>query len=543
MILAILLVLVMIPGAGFAQDEEGVQAPAQAAPTEQFFKQYDLTGGLNTKQSSYMIQPNESPLMQNLTLDTTFAPSKRPGYAVHSTVSVLITKGLESIYRVYFNNGDYADLVHTGNVFYASNNNGPYSIIAPPMLVTDGSHYAYETYQNRAYIIDQSETQSVYSYGADITAETSFPVKGKYILSSKGRLWIGGSSSDDTVQISLSGPLQYIRNDPNIVYFTSPYGDPHDQNQWLIENNGGFIRLPNDGDVITGMQTVNTFMLIFRKNSIFVVESPVTGSDGIAKTTVRQVSQGIGCIAPRSLVKMEAGPIYFLGKRGVYSYDGSNIEYLSLKVEPDIGRIGDELGLTYKRQYWLVQFGSDTSEMVYDIDIKAWTKYDSIPLSCGFTAQGDVDLGALFIGMSNDGFVYKFGDAAFDNGATFDCKYKTKTMDMGNSFLFKRFRNILVDLRTSLSTVEVQYSIDRDRVTGSVELLNSSSGTLWGIAKWGESTWGGEIFTPMVPLPQSAVGRVIQLEFISNAIDDDFRIFGYGLRYATYPHRGIPVSR
>ena len=86
---------------------------------------------------------------------------------------------------------------------------------------------------------------------------------------------------------------------------------------------------PNDGQPITGLGTVGTYLLVCKPNKLWLLVDP-------AGPTVRRLSTNTGCSAHRSIVASPEGTFFLSEDRGVYLTNGSSLKPISDKVLPTI---------------------------------------------------------------------------------------------------------------------------------------------------------------------------------------------------------------
>lgn len=93
-------------------------------------------------------------------------------------------------------------------------------------------------------------------------------------------------------------------------------------------------------------------LVIFTNNSIYKL---IFSSD--TDRYLVQVVEGIGCVAPQSVVNVEGKYLLFLHTTGVYVFDGRTVTLVSGKIDPIIENMGDNLaevaGGYYNRHYYL----------------------------------------------------------------------------------------------------------------------------------------------------------------------------------------------
>lgn len=91
---------------------------------------------------------------------------------------------------------------------------------------------------------------------------------------------------------------------------------------------------PDDGDMITGLASFFDQLIIFKRNSIYVL----SGNDELDFAVQKAQSDSrIGAVSNRSIAVID-NAVLFLSERGVYAFDGLRTTYLSELIEPVFDR-------------------------------------------------------------------------------------------------------------------------------------------------------------------------------------------------------------
>lgn len=119
--------------------------------------------------------------------------------------------------------------------------------------------------------------------------------------------------------------------------------------------------------------------------------------------------------------------------------------------------------------------------------------------------------------------VYSIGDI--------DAYYTTKWYDVGNSALNKNFGELFVWSSTDTSaTMQVYYATDFSSTINSIDLVSTTSGSLWGTAIWGTSTWAGTS-TSLTRLPLNTSGRFMKFKLSEPSIDEPMDLMAYKILF------------
>ena len=117
--------------------------------------------------------------------------------------------------------------------------------------------------------------------------------------------------------------------------------------------------------------------------------------------------------------------------------------------------------------------------------------------------------------------VYSIGDI--------DAYYTTKWYDIGNAPRIKNFMELFVWSSTATSaTMQAYYATDFVSTINSIDLVSTTSGSLWGTAIWGTDTWAGTS-TSLTRLPLNVSGRFLKVKFSEPTIDEPMDLTGYSI--------------
>ena len=107
------------------------------------------------------------------------------------------------------------------------------------------------------------------------------------------------------------------------LYF-SAVGDP---GTWPSVN---FIDVPSpyDGDPITGLAILYGNLIVFKRNSIYIIQGTDPTTFVVSKTNA-----AVGCVSPYSVVSVD-NLVYFVSDKGLYALNLSNEKQICYKVQP-----------------------------------------------------------------------------------------------------------------------------------------------------------------------------------------------------------------
>lgn len=301
--------------------------------------------------------------------------------------------------------------------------------------------------------------------GTWTAASGTLPV-GRYMVWHGTRVWIAG--------FTVYGGLL----DPKSGLAWSDLGDPR---AWPAANVTMFD--PNDGDEITGVGRIGSYLLVFKRRKTWLVYDLDTGAN-------RQLSAGLGCVSHRTITETAAGT-YFLSERGMAVCDGSTIKLLEDKANlisridlsystEELGRI---FGVTLGDDYLLGDVAAPGRLWQYDLLNDAW--WPSTRPMRAAAAWDDGTTGPSLWGYDDTArkLTRLFGHAGSDQrdyGATaIDAVAALRALDFGSDNR-KRLRSLVVEGNARLLASVTPDGVDASGVLSSPVDV-SSAGTGRGI--------------------------------------------------------------
>ena len=339
-----------------------------------------FTGGLNTFDSPYTIQDDESRDCLNVVATLRGGITKRQGTVqfISSTVPAVEFTGITSVaigttrYLIAF----------AANKVYSVSATGVLTDITGGATITSGSRWCVVEApisvaiagQGPVYMcngIDQPLQWSGSGNVAPWTATTGATLggtgiqvpNGKYMLYHQNRIWMTGVASA-----------------PSTVFYsdltqTGIVGSA-DPSSWTSTNVVQFD--VQDGYPLTGIGDAAAYVLITKEHKSWVITDPNAAS-------VRQLQHNIGCISHRSIVATSEGTFFLTATQGVFITDGTRTTEASYKIRPTILALTSGLGqqacgATYGNHYYLSfpYNGSATNNRTIDFDmqLKSWWLHD-----------------------------------------------------------------------------------------------------------------------------------------------------------------------
>ena len=342
--------------------------------------------------------------------------------------------------------------------------------------------------------------------GASVAASSGYPRAG-FLAIKQNRLFAAGRYDDKTL-------VEYTAIDK-----------PTD---W---SNGGAIRLTasSSGGDVTGLKVWND-TLFYAGHSIM---RALDVRGGEANWWNREVSNAIGCVAPRSFVTIPNG-VVFLSADGVKAYgqipgifdqDGSGFLNLSEDIRPTLqrittGRHEQAAGAYYQGRYYLSVplDGSTTNShtLVYRFaDNEApssWTLYDWGVSCFGEGVRGDEN--ALYGGDPSTGHIYRLEYGGNDNGDPIVMTYTVPPLRDDGYHTIKHFRRMYL---TAQADAQQDLTIDfsNDDAPGATRTVSVDQST----------------DARPIRIPINARGRSLSMTFSTSGSEQDISISEVSLHF------------
>jgi len=360
----------------------------------------DFSGGLNQRVNATMIRDNQSPDLLNCYVDQG-AIVKRSGCRRWNQAALDI-KPVNSMHRYYREDGTKKLIALCGDTMYYVPDNGSAATALTGASFTKPVEFS--TYINNLYITNQDDGYFKYD-NSTIAAPPANPDPAPYckwlIPHGGNRMWAANTASARS---------------------TLYYSGDSDPTAWDLESSADISS--DDGDEITGMASFMEDLLIFKNNSIWVAQGTYDPDNELS--IVKRVTD-VGCVAGRSIVTLN-NRVYFLGKEGIYEFDGVAARLISEAVENILDNISPSQrewacagGADGKYYLSYAPLGSNknTEMLVYDTMGRCWTKYSGKYAEAAdiVMLSGADDQNEILVGTSDDtGLVYELNSGGSDDG-------------------------------------------------------------------------------------------------------------------------------
>jgi hypothetical protein len=521
----------------------------------QIFEQKDFTGGLNLRSDQYQLANNESPEMFNVEVDPRGGVFSRGGMQRINTTNVSGTWAPHRLFAFY---GETNRLVLNNNNKISYLNGTVFTNIQDSSsvdIVTSNEHgVGCASWGSLLYMV----------CGVAGTAATA------------GYYWTGTGTAT-TLTASGTAPhawqtsvspshykipqAEYIAEHANrmFVAHTVEAGVNHPNRlRWSIAdypNNwqeADYIDIEGGGAHITGICVVNGGLVIFKEYAIYYLYGYDTSDFRVV-----QISNDIGCYSPSSFAVTQQGVFFYSNRKGVYLFDGTNLQNIFEPLRPayDLGYINtglpEKVSLSWMgRRLWVsLPYDSssnvairETINLVYDPSMGSYTMFSTAD---GYGVRGGVDFRTstgeeirvaihpnvpcvLEVDKYDLYFDYINVDGTISG---FSTVYRTKWFDGGSYLQRKMFRRPDLVMRETEAnqTVNVKVFHDYQEAVGSqkrefdISLLSTSIGMLWDTNNWtlegaGEdqysSVWSNDVLGGSIQKLQNlGLAKTIQLRF------------------------------
>lgn len=433
-----------------------------------------FTGGLNTALDTRVVPPSDSPDCDNVVFGLDGVVRRRAGWATYQSSWT----GSSPAMAEYWREGTFV-VVGTDGVARVVSDSGVATVTSLTGLNTSEIWSAYSMNglfyaTNRvggAFEVNGT-TGSAISIGAGSSVAGdppgSQPSSGvhpaaRYAAVLKDRVFVANMKESS---LNFYSRIRW-----------SEFSDPE---SWAYNN---FIDVEaDDFDEITGLEVVHDRLVIFKKNSLYML----IGHTIDDMELVAVASGNLGCPYPKTICRGD-NVIYFVGNDGVKSFDGQTVNHLSLKID---GFSGTPVSAAYaNRKYYLTVDDSGTRRVyVYDADIQAWTKWSGVP-AARLIADSRVNESQVrvYASRSDAAQMMRLESGTDDDGTDIDAYFTTGWNDLNSPEVRKRVRKCYVTTggeQTNDMTLEL-YSDWDDSLVDNVILVTDPSPDSHGLKRSG----------------------------------------------------------
>lgn len=269
-------------------------------------------------------------------------------------------------------------------------------------------------------------------------------------------------------------------------------------NDWDTANNAGAIIIPSGkGDTGTGLYSLNNGLYVFQRRAIWRVYGNSPGN-----FELRNVTNEIGMIDKRTLVEWN-DLLIFLSDKGVYLFDGSNLQNLTEGViNSTINSWANKTSpaaTLWGNRYVISNTpagGSSNSEaLFYDFVRGVWGKFEGLYASAWSNWNGGTDTGQVYFISSNQGTIYKWDTGGHDDGYEIATRYNTPSLSFKGGMNDKAIKKFYIQ-QLALGDWDMQVTqlsdINAVEIPGTEINLSGGDVSLWDVDEFDEDSWSAE---------------------------------------------------
>jgi hypothetical protein len=358
---------------------------------------------------------------------------------------------------------------------------------------------SFTTFDNICIAVGSAITSVKSTGGAFSALGGTPPANVSFIETHKGRVFMANSSAGKS-RLHFS-----FLDDPED--WTTIAGEATD---------AGFIDVGlDDGDVITGMKSIGSVLLIFKNNSTWAL----FGSTAL-DFKVRKLSPTVGCCNGKTAVVCDTFAI-FLSHLGVYAANSEGVTMLSYNIKPTVDAFTAASRVLacagrLNTQYWLcIDTDADSAnDTVYYLDYVygVWGKYTNKKENVFYTRR----TGGLISGGADTDVVRLHNDTDNDNGSAITMVWDTPDYDFGDWTKIKHPLDILmVAAPISGKTLTVSHLVEGVVQSATLSMSLTASGSQ------------DKVYLRKRHLPNTSYGGYIRFRFTNSETSAPVQVFAY----------------
>lgn len=294
---------------------------------------------------------------------------------------------------------------------------------------------------------------------------------------------------------------------------------------------------PEDGDFLSGIGTVGSYVLVFKPTKTWAVHDLDTSAN-------RPLSRSIGCVSHRSIAETPKGTMW-LSREGVYRTNGQGIEKLSDAIDPLLsglpaGALRKAAACYFDEHYYLaVSTAGGRNDLLLDYDVAQgawWIHTLAVAQPVVWEPSSGPELYAAKASATPRVLKLFVPGVMMDEGVPFDTYWKSAWHVFKTPYLRKRMRQAHFD-GTGRILFRVAKGFTRsDELSRDIDFAQADG--FWGVndgTDWGDNDgglWGGTLELGEAEAYSQGVSRAWSV-VVGNASDDDFRIDQYTLSMTT----------
>lgn len=369
-------------------------------------------------------------------------------------------------------------LMATGTKMYTVNTANGTTTEIKSGLSANAENYYYDQADDEIYWVNGQDNLMKWD-GSTVSSVTGtyIPSAPKFIKFHKNRLFLVDGT--DTTKL---------------VY--SELGDYSD----FDSTNFQYVPSPKSGDPITGLEVFQDNLIIFTRNTKYVLYGEDPGN-----FVLRQSSGKKGAVN-QSTIASDPNYIYYLSDDGVWRYNGSSDQLISDKMQNEVDSIATKTKASavvhdnYYRLYYTSTTASvNDSCILFDSINSFWLRDNGTFIDRPFVLEDDT----LIEGSCVVGAMYVAEQQYSDLGRPIDFEYYTNYFGTGLNKIFLRRMLPAVRLQSAAYSINVAIDIDQRNTEVITDTIDAqASGSEWGSTEtWGGgATWGSATVSTPKPI-------------------------------------------
>lgn len=321
-------------------------------------------GGLNTRDQPYLLTENQARDLVNLQGTAAGALVKRSGlvtlaspaatltslFAAEATPTIaLVGAGGTSLYSI--TPAGAVATIKTGLT-----NNQRWEFVSAPTVAGQGPVYGCNG-------VDAPQQWSGATAGTatgnwtNASGGVAVP-NGKYCIYANNQVFVSGVAATPS------------------RLFWSAIADPTNWDPASLTGAGFEDFDPDDGQAITAIGQVGPYVLVCKPRKMWLLVDPATAQ-------TRRISDGVGCVAHRSIASGAEGTYFLSEDRGVYVTNGTKLTPISDLIQPTVDAVASQrvnaCGVYFDAHYYLSVAGAgqapNDTVLDWDEHLNSWWKH------------------------------------------------------------------------------------------------------------------------------------------------------------------------
>lgn len=514
-----------------------------------------FAGGLNVYSNATQVEDSESPDLMNVDFSGIGSVRKRRGFQKLTETEVSTGDRVQGPYSYVTSSVNEILYISDGVLDKYDGAGGSSSVSGGTFSSSADINVA--QIGERLYFFDGATALSFYDgtniATTGIASAPTYPTQGIFF---NKRLYINSNANKDRVY----------------------YGEPLDPNglatntgDFFSDTDGGFFGFGTGYEVV-GFARQSSFLYIFCKGAIFRVE-PVVSSGTLDHTAV-QISNSIGCRAPRSIDNV-GNDIYFLDST-IYSL-GEIANFLSLRTtnvsakianifanmtQADISKAAAIYSTEHEAYLLALKVGTDDFNdrvVGFSLPYKSWFLWDSLHVNHWLEFIASDDVKHLYFASDDAAasYVYEAYQTSNDDGAAIDAYYFTKEFDSKTFDTEKIYQMWSVQFGGVYGEITIDFYVDGSLVDTATLTSGSTSAfaDAWGSLPFGTFPFGLEYNSPDVSVDDPGLnndwrrhdldgqeGTTFQFKFSNANVSQSFEIKQALVRYIDFSDKPYKVN-